>query len=48
MRTATLVVVVIGSWLAATVTLSAADEATKQDAIQKELKKLEGTRRYAV
>ena len=43
MRTDTLVVVVIGSWLAATVMLAAAEEGTKQEVVQKELKKFEGT-----
>jgi uncharacterized protein (TIGR03067 family) len=43
MRAETLAVVVIGCLLAASVRLVAADEATKQEAIKKELKKFEGT-----
>jgi uncharacterized protein (TIGR03067 family) len=43
MKTHTLMAVVIGSWLVVTVSSFAADDKTKQEAVQKELQKLEGT-----
>jgi uncharacterized protein (TIGR03067 family) len=43
MRTHTLIAVVLGSWIAGAVPLAVADDTEKQEAVQKELKKFEGT-----